>query len=232
MNWTLGQVKARVRNLLDDPQGSYLTDDFITPLINEVYADVNSQLASTQSSFDISVVEVPGITPGTPNMSAFQKPGGPIAHLAAQPLRIDWKVAGNDPSYYQLVQNYGVLPDLQPQQGMAGWEFRSGIIWLTPSSIAVDLRIRGEFGFPPLSADDDVLLSHPRMGYVVAYGTAALIATVRGNPGWTTAYTAAAEQGLDEIMEQLVRSEQGQVRRIGRQTQTGAWRGNVQDATQ
>ena len=29
MSWTLGQVKARVRNLLDDPQGSYLTDDFI-----------------------------------------------------------------------------------------------------------------------------------------------------------------------------------------------------------
>ena len=60
MSWTLGQVKARVRNLLDDPQGSYLTDDFIVPLINEVYADANSQLTSTQSSFDINVVEVPG----------------------------------------------------------------------------------------------------------------------------------------------------------------------------
>jgi hypothetical protein len=215
MSWTVGQVKARVRNLLDDPQGSYLTDDFIIPLINEVYADANSQLTSTQSSFDIAVVEVPGVTPGTPNM-----------------LRIDWKVAGNDPSYYQLITNYGVLPDLQPQQGIAGWEYRANVIWLTPSSIAVDLRIRAEFGFPPLSADNDVLQSHPRIGYVVAYGTAALIATVRGNPGWTTAYTSAAELGLDEIMEQLVRMEQGQVRRIGRQTQTGAWRSNVQNSTQ
>jgi hypothetical protein len=232
MSWTLAQVKARVRNLLDDPQGSYLTDDFIVPLINEVYADANSQLASTQSSYDIAVVEVPGIQPGTPNMSGFQAAGGPIAHLAAQPLRIDWKVAGNDPSYYQLVTNYGVLPDLQPQQGMAGWEYRANVIWLTPSSIAVDLRIRGEFGFPPLSQDDDVLLSHPRIGYVVAYGTAALIAVVRGNPGWTAAYTASATAGMDEIMEQLVRMEQGQVRRIGRQTQTGAWRGNIGNATQ
>ena len=50
---------------------------------------------------------------------------------------------------------------------------------------------------------------------------------MRGNPGWTTAYTAAATEGMDEIMEQLVRMEQGQVRRIGRQTQTGAWRSNV-----
>ena len=72
MSWTLGQVKARVRNLLDDPQGSYLTDSFLVPLICEVYDDANSQLASTQSSWDIAVVEVPGIPPGTPNLAPYQ----------------------------------------------------------------------------------------------------------------------------------------------------------------
>ncbi len=72
MSWTLGQVKARVRKLLDDPQGSYLTDAFLVPLICEVYDDVNSQLASTQSSWDIAVVEVPGIPPGTPNLAPYQ----------------------------------------------------------------------------------------------------------------------------------------------------------------
>jgi hypothetical protein len=232
MSWTLGQVKGRVRNLLDDPQGSYLTDDFIIPLINEVYSDANSQLTSTQSQFDIGVVEVPGVQPGTPNLSALQAPGQILGHLAAQPLRIDWKVGGLPPSYYQLVENYGVLPDLQPQQGMAGWEFRSGIIWLTPSSIVVDLRVRAEFGFPPLVADSDILQSHARIGYVVAYGTAALIATVRGNAPWQQQYETLATEGMDEIMGQLTRAEQGQSRRIGRQTQNGAWRGNVQNATQ
>ena len=63
-----------------------------------------------------------------------------------QPLRIDWKPAGDDPDYYRLVRNYEVLPDLQPRAGVAGWEFRSEVIWLTNCSIAVDLRIRGEFG--------------------------------------------------------------------------------------
>lgn len=232
MSWTLGQVKARVRALLDDPQGSYLTDSFIVPLINEVYEDANSQIASTQSSFDVAVVEVPGVTPGTPNLSAQQAPGGLIGHLAAQPERIDWKVAGNAPSYYQLVPNYGVLPDLQPQQGMAGWEWRSGVIWLTPSSIDVDLRIRGEFGFPPLANDDDVLQGPPRLGYSVSYGVAALIAVVRGNVQWVQEYEAAATESMDEIMGQLVRADQGQVRRIGRQTQTGSWGRNLPNATQ
>ena len=55
------------------------------------------------------------------------------------------------------------------------------MIWLTHCSIAVDLRIRGEFGPPALTSDESVLISHPRIGYVVAYGTAALVATVRGN---------------------------------------------------
>lgn len=232
MAWTLGQVKARVRSLLDDPNGSYLSDDFTIPLINEVYSDINSQLTSTQSSFDISVVEVPNVNPGTPNLADQQAPGQVLDRLESQPLRIDWKPAGTDPSLYRLVPNYGVLPNLQPQQGMAGWEYRAGVIWLTPASIAVDLRIRGEFGFPSLVGDDDVLLSHPRIGFVVAYGTAALVAAVRGNAAWVQQYEAKAAEALDDIMCEIVRSEQGQVRRTGRQTQTGSGRRNVQTATQ
>lgn len=224
MSWTLGQVKARVRNLLDDPQGSYLTDDFITPLICEIYDDANSQMASTQSSYDVALVEVAGIAPGTPNLSAYQTGAGPLAQLMAQPLRIDWKPAGDDPNQYQLVANYGTLPDLEPQQGMAGWEFRSNVIWLTACSITVDLRVRGEFGPPALSGDGSVLVTHPRIGYVVAYGTAALIAAVRGNAPWVEQYEAKAAEGMDEIMEQLVRAEQGQIRRIGRQTRRAAMR--------
>jgi hypothetical protein len=215
----MGQVKARVRNLLDDPQGSYLTDDFIVPLICEVYDDANSQLASTQSSWDIAVVEVPGIPPGTPNLGPYQAGTGPLAALTDQPLRIDWKPAGNDASYYRLVSNYEVLPDSQPREGIAGWEYRSEVIWLTNSSIAVDLRIRGEFGPQALTSNESLLLSHPRIGYVVAYGTAALIATVRGNDAWSEQYQQKAIGGMDEIMEQLVRAEQGQVRRTARQTQ-------------
>jgi hypothetical protein len=133
-------------------------------------------------------------------------------------LRIDWKAAGDDPSYYRLVRNYEVLPDLQPREGMAGWEFRSEVIWLTNCSIAVDLRVRGEFAPAPLTSDDSVLLSHPRIGYVVAYGAAALIATVRGNAAWVQQYQQKALEGMDEIMEQLVRAEQGQVRRTARQS--------------
>lgn len=218
MSWTFGQVKARVRNLLDDPQGSYLTDDFIGPLVNEAYEDMNSQLMATQSSYDIGVIELPAIPAGTANLTDQQTGTGPLERMAAMPERIDWKPAGTDPSYYQLVENFAILPDSSPEEGVAGWEFRSGIIWLTPSSIPVDLRVRGEFLAQQLREDTDVLATHPRIGYVVAYATAALIAAVRGNTPWAQAYESKAAEGMDEIMGQLVRAEQGQVRRISRQS--------------
>lgn len=218
MSWTLAQVKARVRSLLDDPQGSYLTDSFIVPLINQVYDDCNSQIASTQSSWDIDVNEVLGVVPGTPNLADAQLDDGPISHLTDQPLQIDWKPAGTDPAYYKLVQNCQVLPDVQPQQGIGFWEYRSDVIWLTPSSIAVDLRVRGEFAPAALSQDSSILTSSPRIGYVVAYGTAALVGLVRGNAAWESVYNQKAMEGMDEIMEQLVRAEQGQTRRVKRQS--------------
>jgi hypothetical protein len=228
MSWTLAMVKARVRTLLDDqsPTGPY-TDDYIVPLISETYDVYNLELASTQTSWDINVVEVPGIVPGTPNLQSFQSGTGPLATLTAQPLRIDWKPAGQDASYYNLVSNYEVLPDLQPQLGMAGWEYRSDVIWLTPSSVAVDLRIRGEFGPAPLTEDESVLTSHARMGLAVSFGTAALIGTIRGNKDWQTVYGQQAMEAMDEIMSDISKDEQGQVRRIGRQTRRGGRRGSA-----
>lgn len=221
MSWTLGQVKARVRSLLDDPQGSYLTDAFIVPLINEVYQDACSQLLSTQGPWDLAVIEVPGIQPGTPNLADLQSGDGPLAQLSEQPVRIEWKAAGTDPSYYQLSRNYEVLPNFQPQQGQTGWEWRAEVIWLTQCSIAVDLRIRGEFTPPPLVDDDDVLIAHPLIGLPVSYGTASLVAVVRGNNAWATQYNEKAMEKMDDIMGAIVRATQATTRRVGRMVRRG-----------
>lgn len=221
MSWNLAMVKARVRSLVDDPAGSWAKDDFIVPLIDEVYADANAQLVATQTSWDLSVVECPGIQPGTPNLAGLQATGELLGTLTDQPLRIDWKPAGNPPNDYLLVRNYEVLPDIIPAQYMVGWEYRSEVIWLTPCTIAVDLRVRGEFGPPPLNTDDSVLISHPRMGLAVSYGTAALLAVVRGNKSWETTYGQKAMEIMDDICGELVRNEQGVIRRLGRVTRRG-----------
>lgn len=226
-SWTVARVKGRVRSLVDDPKPTWCDDEFLVPLIQDLYDDANSQLVSTQSSWDIGVVEVPGIIPGIPNLSDQQTTGGLLAQLTDQPLRIDWKPAGQDPSTYQLVPNFEVLPDIQPAQYMRGWEYRSEVIWLTPCTIAVDLRVRGEFSPPDLNENESVLTSHPRIGYAISYGIAALCGTIRGNKGWEVSYNAKYEESIDLIMGELVRAEQGQIRRLGRQTRRGGWGTNM-----
>lgn len=218
MSYTLGQVKSIVRSLVDDPGPSWCADDFVIPLINKVYKSANLKLVATQGSWDIDVVEVPGVTAGTPNMVAYQTGDGLIANLTDQPLRIDWKPAGNPSSQYQLVTNYEVLPDIQPPQFPIGWEYRSQVIWLTPCTIDVDLRVRGEFAPPALTNDNDVLISHPLIGSPVAYGVASLCGVVRGNKGWEISYAAMGQEEIDDILQEIVRSEQGNIRRIGSQT--------------
>lgn len=220
-NWTAGRVKGRVRSLVDDKRGSWCTNDYVTPLIQDLYDDANSQLVSTQSSWDIGVVELPGIQPGTPNLADQQTVGGLLAQLVDQPLRIDWKPAGQPASTYLLVPNFQVLPDIQPPQYMLGWEYRSEVIWLTPCTVVVDLRVRGEFDPPDLNEDASVLTSHPRIGVAISYGVAALIGTIRGNAKWEASYNAKYEEVMDDIMGELVRSEQGNINRLGRQTRRG-----------
>lgn len=220
-SWTVARVKARVRSLVDDPRGTWCDDAFLAPLIQDIYDDSTSQLISTQSSFDINLVEIENIQPGTANLADQQSSSGSLSQLVDQPLRIDWKPAGQPPSTYLLVPNFEVLPDIQPAQYMLGWEYRSEVIWLTPCTMAVDVRVRGEFDPPDLNEDDSVLTSHPRIGFAVSYGVAALAAVIRGNDKWEVAYNAKYMEVMDNIMGELVRAEQGQVRRIGRQTRRG-----------
>ncbi len=85
--------------------------------------------------------------------------------------------------------------------------------------------MRGEFGPAPLTNDESVLVTHPRIGYVVAYGTAALIAAVRGNAPWVQEYESKAVEGMDEIMVQLVRGSK--VRCGGRDGRRSAEQGRI-----
>ena len=93
-----------------DPQGSYLTDAFLVPL------SARSTTMPIRNSHRPNLAghrrrRGAGDSAGHPNLAAYQNGNGPLATLTDQPLRIDWKPAGDDPSYYRLVRNYGVLPD-------------------------------------------------------------------------------------------------------------------------
>lgn len=213
-----GEVKARIRSLVDDVQASYTDDAFLDPLVQQEYEAAASELEDTKSPFDDYVVELPAIATGTGDLSAYQAATKPLETLTL-PERIDWKPQGQPQYMYRMLPGpKDMLPDLPALEYPTAWEWRGNIIYFTPALLNIDMRVRGEFDVPTLRDDADPLILHKRIGYVIALRVAASIGKVRGNQAWTQVYSADAQKGMDEIAEQMTRAAQGIVRRVGRMT--------------
>lgn len=226
---TLKAVKAKVRSLVGDPMGDFTTDAYLTPLINIIYeAQTTKLMADTDSSFDDWVFDVPALDIGTTNLKAQQSAqmptpngnvAGPLLGLVT-PGIIEWKIAGQPDANYVEAFRRGKLPNVSPAAPgppfQMYWEWRGMVIYLTPMTYSVDLRVRGEFSPPTLVKDTDELVVHPRMGTATAFGTGALVGAERKNQGYVDTYTAAAEDVLGDISNILTKGEQGVTTRIGR----------------
>jgi len=226
---TLKDVKAKVRALVGDPMGDFTTDAYLTPLINQIYADQTTTLmANTGGSFDEIVVDLPNVDPGTTNLANFQAVSmvnddgtastGPLYGLVT-PITVEWKVAGQPDNFYVEASRTGKLPNISPAVPSPPyrmeWEWRGMAIYLTPLLYPCDLRVRGEFSPGPLVKDTDVLVVHPRLGEATAYGTAALIGAERNNAGYAAGYSEQASRVLENIENMMVRAEQGTTTRVG-----------------
>lgn len=216
---TLGDVKAEVRSLVGDPDGDFVTDAYVTPLINIVLKKAVNYLEGTCSPFITKVVDLTNIPAGYTTFVKEQKTGGPLAGLM-NPLRIEYKQAGMPINQFCKAEGIDILPNISPDanpttRGMF-WELRSFIVYLTPLSYIADMRVRGEFRPAPLLQDDDVIAVHPMLSTALSFGTAALIGAERGNQSYVTNYKPEAESTLDDVAAQLVRQQQGVTARIGK----------------
>jgi hypothetical protein len=211
----LSTVKSRVRSLVDDADASYATDAFLLPLINQKYEELYNRMLSTGAEFECKVVELFNVPAQTANLSAYALIGQPL-ELMIQPLQFEWKQAGLDPTNYKTASLVDRLEDVIPGQLVDEWEWRAGVIYFTPSTLVLDLRIRGDFLFAALNADTDIVATTRNFGHALAYGTAALVGAVRGNQAWAQAYTLLQDNALDDIMQYLTRKDQGKIRRVGR----------------
>jgi len=211
----LSTLKSRIRALVDDPDATYATDAFLLPLINQKYEELYNRMLSTGAEFERKAVELFNVSPQTQDLSAYMLSGQPL-ELMVQPLTLEWKTVGLDSTNYRTAALVDKVKDVIPDQFIQNWEWRAGIIYFTPCVLAVDLRIRGDFLFAPLTSDADVVAAMKNFGHALAYGAAALIGLVRGNQAWVQAYTLLQDNALDDLMQYLARKDQAKVRRVGR----------------
>jgi hypothetical protein len=212
---------------VDDPDASYATDAFLLPLINQKYEELYNRMLSTGAEFERKAVELFNVPAQTADLSAYALSGQTL-ELMVQPLQFEWKQAGLDPTNYRTASLVDQVQSVIPGQIIDDWEWRAGVIYFTPCTLAVDVRIRGDFLFAALNADSDTVAVSKNFGHALAYGTAALVGAVRGNQAWAQAYTLLQDNALDDIMQYLTRKDQAKIRRVARMSRWRHATGNRQ----
>src|SRR5947209_14729027 len=135
----LTTLKSRIRALVDDPDATYATDAFLLPLINQKYEELYNRMLSTGAEFERKVVELFNVPAQTQDLSAYTLTSQPL-ELMVQPLNLEWKMAGLDNTNYRAASLVDRLRDAVPDQFIAEWEWRPGIIYFTPCPLAVEDR--------------------------------------------------------------------------------------------
>jgi hypothetical protein len=164
-------------------------------------------------------------------LSSFMLPGGPLESLM-QPIpgeAVEWKLPGQDDTYFDAADRMDELDDFPPgTQGVLQFAWEGGTIRVTPSSVPVILRVR----FNALSTN----LVDPSDGMVrgiediVAFFTAEIIWSIRGNPQMQANCKQWGADALDDFLAMSVMNTQGtfdRVPAVHRRFITGAQMPNV-----
>jgi hypothetical protein len=218
---TLKDVKQQARAINGDPDGEWMTDTYLLPIINHLYTLQVNYLSNFCSPFIESVATILNLQPGQTDLSLYQANGKPLSGLV-EPYRegIHWKIAGDQPSSYVPAKKTDTLPYVTPAtpgpRFQLWWEWRSFKLFITPMTQAIDLEVRGDFRPPVLVQDDDIIVIHPTMDAVLAEETAAAAWRERQNAGALQTYQLVFTSALDDIANQLVRGEQGTPLRLAR----------------
>jgi hypothetical protein len=216
-------INQTIRALVEDPNGDYANDGFLQPLLTLEYTNIANELRLYAPDIDEYVVELPAVAAGTPDLSAFMAQNKPLYWLLS-PREIEWKLAGTPATNY--VDAEGPLDKLRDiaAPGIAAldcWSYTHLNIGLSSFSTPLDLRIRGEFLFPPLSSSSGVVQIGQNTLPVFSYRIAKLIAIKRGNQQWVANYGLEANNSFDVVKQGLIHMRQSKSERVGRVNDCG-----------
>lgn len=232
-------ICKRVKVLLRNPSER---DDFIISHLEIVADDLSNRLQSFGLKYDTEVVILASVPAELSDLSTYQGIGQPLETLV-QPKKIEWKGAGRSVQEYRSVPAVDELADSDAGTGIPGdevqavasvvisWEWRRGVLYISPCSQDVDLRIRFH-GLPRLVGDDTADPAPRGAMNLLVYATAISIVIADGGPGSMRAKTweLTLQQTLADYQSNQVKDSQRVPLRLGGLRQ-GAVRGFMPPST-
>lgn len=227
---TLGDVIKTTQSLLGDPDGEWVTRDYILPLINQAYRSERIAIKNASGRNLENTVELLNVDIGTTSLYPFQATGKPLQGLY-DPLKMWWKMAGQPWSCYTPAFPKNNLPFVgapgtQPNAllGTLCWTWMGLQLKVTPVASAIDILVEGRFNPPPLVQDQDILVLSPDLEAPLSFHSAAIAGVERTNPGLLASYQQMGDSNINDIVAQLIREKSSFPKRLGRQAPTLGWR--------
>lgn len=215
---SLALVIQRVQTLFFDRAETWCTKDLVTQFISVNNEDVEAHLTALGLEYDEQEIVLANVAAQTADLSFFQNVGGALASMMV-PLTLEWRpVGGAIDDWHPIPRVDKVLDTHMPNNqitGIASWSWKGGVVKLSKSSIAVDIRINAEL--LPTVAQADNANYVAGMTNVLAYWTAEMMAMSRGGGASKLApyFKGRGDRVLEDVTATLNQADQLVVRRLG-----------------
>lgn len=154
---TVQEIISRVQTELEDATGESNSDwtdaDYILGKLVTLGDDIAIRLQLLDLNYSTQEIILPNIAANTTDLSAFQAAGQPLAQMLL-PKSVEWRIVGQNQQQWQAVKQVDKLIDTDTGTGEANvavtsddptvesYEWRGGLLKLSPCQVPIDLRIR------------------------------------------------------------------------------------------
>lgn len=241
----LGFAIGRVRGLLGDRAGKWVTQAYAVDFLDQAYQTISLNLKNASGKNLQGVVTVFNVPAGTTSLYPYQNgtavPGqapaaqNPPAVLAGlfDPIQIFVKPAGQPVFYYSEAKEIQSLPHVNPDIASTNslgnfmyWTWIGNQLRITPIDQPLDIEVTGKFNPPPLAANEDLLIAHEDIWIPTTFKSASLMGVERTNPAILQSYADEAVKAEDNIIAEIMRQGQStptRWQRIARDSGHNQW---------
>lgn len=136
----IDSVIKRIGALMDDPSNSTFTREYLMPLVDQEYDEMDVELERNGMQYieSIAVFTVPA---GTTDLSTYLSDGQPLATMKF-PKYVKWKLPSQTDEFYQKSSLMQELDEVNIANiGASQWRNANGSIQITPSNQDITLKV-------------------------------------------------------------------------------------------